>query len=98
GVIRVTMPSFGGLLSVVCLDVAWTLARPAFRRCLAIHMPGTCWGKGDCGGHGPSNVVARASRPCESRNQRTGGTPVPLPYEHFDLVSRPKTAIASERR
>src|SRR6266571_3559756 len=28
------------------------------------------------------DVVARASRPCESCNQHTGGTPVTLPTEH----------------
>jgi len=39
-------------------------------------------GKGNCGRHGASSVVARASRLCESCNQRTGETPVPLPSEH----------------
>jgi len=29
-----------------------------------------------------SSVVARASRPCESCNRHTGGTPVPLPSEN----------------
>src|SRR5438046_8759559 len=32
-------------------------------------------------GAGASTVVARASRPCESCNRHTGGTPVPLPSE-----------------
>src|SRR5438094_2562425 len=50
-----------------------------------LKLPGNLEGRGhgkrNCGGHGASSVVARASRPCESCHQRTGETPVPLPSE-----------------
>src|SRR6266496_5169332 len=42
------------------------------------------------GGHGASRVVARASRPCESCNRRTGETPVPLPSENQTPESNAK--------
>ncbi len=52
---------------------------------LAIHTPGTLR-QAKLRQHGVSSVVARASRqasrPCESCNQQTGETPVPLPPEN----------------
>src|SRR6266540_5608642 len=69
---------------------------PGQGTCLAIHTPGTSCGKRNCGGHGVSSVVARASRPCESCNQHTGETPVPGVWTFCASGASPLSETLSE--